>query len=176
MEMKITKVTKTYFETEGERVYFFEPLDEEMTVSELQELMNENEKFLLGEIQKMKKEQITEGSVIDKSRKIKNGGVMEIDTIEKKIRFEVVSACASVWKNTINDLSAKGSIENGANGAIRNITEALTEKYLLKVEEIAEIIHKGIYDKDISEEFPVRNLHIYAIAKIICDTQRNKKI
>jgi len=59
--MKITKVTKTYFETEGERVYFFEPLDEEMTVSELQELMNENEKFLLGEIQKMKKEQITKG-------------------------------------------------------------------------------------------------------------------
>ena len=52
--MKITKVTKTYFETEGERVYFFEPLDDEMTVSELQELMNENEKFLLGEIQKMK--------------------------------------------------------------------------------------------------------------------------
>ena len=59
--MKITKVTKTYFETEGERVYFFEPLDEEMTVSELQELMNENEKFLLGEILKMKKEQITKG-------------------------------------------------------------------------------------------------------------------
>jgi hypothetical protein len=70
MEMKITKVTKTYFETEGERVYFFEPLDEEMTISELQELMNENEKFLLGEIQKMKKEQITEGSVIDKEKKV----------------------------------------------------------------------------------------------------------
>ena len=66
--MKITKVTKTYFETEGERVYFFEPLDEEMTVSELQELMNENEKFLLGEIQKMKKEIITEPSVIDKEK------------------------------------------------------------------------------------------------------------
>ena len=58
MEMKITKVTRTYFETEGERVYFFEPLDEEMSVSELQELMNENEKFLFGEIQKMKKEKI----------------------------------------------------------------------------------------------------------------------
>jgi hypothetical protein len=58
--MKITKVTKTYFETEGERVYFFEPLDEEMTLTELQEMMDENEKFLLGEIQKMKKEQITE--------------------------------------------------------------------------------------------------------------------
>ena len=64
--MKITKVTKTYFETEGERVYFFEPLDEEMTISELQELMNENEKFLRGEIAKLKKEKITEGSVIDK--------------------------------------------------------------------------------------------------------------
>ena len=58
--MKITKVTKTYFETEGERVYFFEPLDEEMSVPELQELMNENEKFLLNEIQKMKKEKIDE--------------------------------------------------------------------------------------------------------------------
>lgn len=68
--MKITKVTKTYFETEGERVYFFEPLDEEMSVSELQELMNENEKFLLGEIQKMKKEIITEPSVIDKEKKV----------------------------------------------------------------------------------------------------------
>ena len=67
--MKITKVTKTYFETEGERVYFFEPLDEEMTVQELQELMDENEKFLLGEIQKMKKEQITEYSVIYKEEK-----------------------------------------------------------------------------------------------------------
>ena len=54
--MKITKVTKTYFETEGERVYFFEPLDEELTVSELQELMDENEAFLKGDIQKMRRE------------------------------------------------------------------------------------------------------------------------
>ena len=68
--MKITKVTKTYFETEGERVYFFEPLDEEMTLTELQEMMDENEKFLLGEIQKMKKEVITEGSVIDKKGEV----------------------------------------------------------------------------------------------------------
>ena len=67
--MKITKVTKTYFETEGERVYFFEPLDEEMTITELQEMMDENEKFLLKEIQKMKKEIITEGSVISKEEK-----------------------------------------------------------------------------------------------------------
>ena len=71
MEMKITKVTKTYFETEGERVYFFEPLDEEMTVSELQELMNENEKFLLNEIQKLKKEKITEPFVIDKKGEVR---------------------------------------------------------------------------------------------------------
>ena len=56
--MKITKVTKTYFETEGERVYFFEPLDEEMSITELQELMDENEKFLLKEIQRMRKEKI----------------------------------------------------------------------------------------------------------------------
>lgn len=66
--MKITKVTKTYFETEGERVYFFEPLDEEMTITELQEMMDENEKFLLNEIQKMKKEIITEPSVIPKDK------------------------------------------------------------------------------------------------------------
>jgi len=64
--MKITKVTKTYFETEGERVYFFEPLDEEMTLTELQEMMDENEKFLLNEIKKMRREQITEYSVIYK--------------------------------------------------------------------------------------------------------------
>lgn len=52
--MKITKVTKTYFETEGERVYFFEPLDEEMTITELQEMMDENEKFILNEIHRLK--------------------------------------------------------------------------------------------------------------------------
>lgn len=66
--MKITKVTKTYFETEGERVYFFEPLDEEMTLTELQEMMDEHEKFVLETIQKMKKEIITEPSVIPKDK------------------------------------------------------------------------------------------------------------
>ena len=54
--MKITKVTKTYFETEGERVYFFEPLDEEMMGKELQELMDEHEKFILEQIRNMRKE------------------------------------------------------------------------------------------------------------------------
>ena len=54
--VKITKVTKKYFETEGERVYFFEPLDEDMTVTELQEIMNANEQFVLKELNKIKKD------------------------------------------------------------------------------------------------------------------------
>ena len=49
--MKTTKVTKSYFETEGERVYFFEPLlclykhliDEDMSVKEIQEMLDEHE-------------------------------------------------------------------------------------------------------------------------------------
>ena len=68
--MKITKVTRKYFETEDERIYFFEPLDEDMTVAELQELMDENENFILNELPKVRSqgrvEQITEPSVIDK--------------------------------------------------------------------------------------------------------------
>jgi len=54
--MKITKVTKKYFETEGERVYFFEPLEEGMTIKELQELMDEHEKFVLKELPRIRKE------------------------------------------------------------------------------------------------------------------------
>ena len=54
--MKITKVTKKYFETEGERVYFFEPLDEDMTVTELQEIMNESEALILKELPRIRKE------------------------------------------------------------------------------------------------------------------------
>ncbi len=92
-------------------------------------------------------------------------------SFKEKIRGEVLKACASTWKNTINDLSAKGSIENGAFGAVDAIMEIIKQYYLLNVEEVANIIHKGIYEKDISEEFPVRNLHIYAIAKMICDKQ-----
>jgi len=54
--MKITKVTKKYFETEGERVYFFEPLDEDMTVTELQEIMNDSEALVLKELPRIRKE------------------------------------------------------------------------------------------------------------------------
>ena len=60
LAMKITKVTKKYFETEGERVYFFEPLEEGMTVKELQELMDEHEKFILEQIRNMRKEKKNE--------------------------------------------------------------------------------------------------------------------
>lgn len=52
------------------------------------------------------------------------------------------------------------------------IMEIIKKHCLVNVEEVANIIHKGVYEKDISEEFPVRNLHIYAIAKMICDKQR----
>ena len=58
--MKITKVTKTYFETDGERVYFFEPLEEDMSVKELQEMMDEYEKFILEQIRNMRKEKKNE--------------------------------------------------------------------------------------------------------------------
>ena len=45
---------------------------------------------------------------------------------------------------------------------------------LLTVEEIANIIHKWIYDKEISENFPIRNLTMYAIAREIYNAQANK--
>lgn len=64
--MKITKVTRKYFETEGERIYFFEPLDEDMTVAELQELMDENEDFVRIELLNIRKE----GRIHGRSRKV----------------------------------------------------------------------------------------------------------
>ena len=38
---------------------------------------------------------------------------------------------------------------------------------MIKIERIANIIHQGIYGKDMVEDNPVRNLHIYAIARMI---------
>ena len=51
----------TFIRTKAELVYSQKEecgilMDEEMTITELQELMDENEKFLLNEIKKMKKE------------------------------------------------------------------------------------------------------------------------
>ncbi len=94
-----------------------------------------------------------------------------MDNIKEKIRIEVTKACASTWRNAINGLSGKGGIQNGMYGTVDKIIEITKQHCILSVEEVASIIHKGIYEKDISEEFPVRNLHIYAIAKMICDKQ-----
>ena len=44
--MKIIKVTKEYFETEDEKVYFFEPLEKEISVEDMQKIINANEKII----------------------------------------------------------------------------------------------------------------------------------
>jgi hypothetical protein len=44
--MKIIKVTKEYFETEDEKVYFFEPLEKVISVEDMQKIMNTNEEFI----------------------------------------------------------------------------------------------------------------------------------
>ena len=44
--MKIIKVTKEYFETEDEKVYFFEPLEKEISVEDMQKIVNANKKIL----------------------------------------------------------------------------------------------------------------------------------
>jgi len=42
---------------------------------------------------------------------------------KEKIRFEIVQACTSTWKDTINGLSAKDSLERAINPAVRNINK-----------------------------------------------------
>ena len=44
--MKVIKVTKEYFETEDERVYFFEPLEKEISVEYIQKIVDANEKIV----------------------------------------------------------------------------------------------------------------------------------
>ena len=44
--MKIIKVTKEYFETEDENVYFFEPLEKEISVEDMQKIIDANEKLV----------------------------------------------------------------------------------------------------------------------------------
>ena len=39
--MKAIKVTKEYFQTEDEKVYFFEPLEKEMSVDGMQKIMGD---------------------------------------------------------------------------------------------------------------------------------------
>ena len=51
--MKIIKVTKEYFETEDEKVYFFEPLEKVISVEDMQKIVDANEK-LVKEIERWK--------------------------------------------------------------------------------------------------------------------------
>ena len=44
--MKVIKVTKEYFQTEDEKVYFFEPLEKEILVDDLQKIVDANEKLV----------------------------------------------------------------------------------------------------------------------------------
>ena len=44
--MKVIKVTKDYFETEYEKVYFFEPLEKEISVEDMQKIVDANEKLV----------------------------------------------------------------------------------------------------------------------------------
>jgi len=48
-------------------------------------------------------------------------------TIEDRIRMIITSACSSVWKDTINDLSAKGSIQRSIDYALREIMNVIEE-------------------------------------------------
>lgn len=44
--MKIIKVTKEYFETEDEKIYFFEPLEKEIPVEDMQKIVDANENLV----------------------------------------------------------------------------------------------------------------------------------
>ena len=44
--MKIIKVTKEYFETEDEKVYFFETLEKEISIEDMQKIVNANKKLI----------------------------------------------------------------------------------------------------------------------------------
>ncbi len=44
--MKVIKVTKEYFQTQDEKVYFFEPLEKEISVGDMQKIADANEKIV----------------------------------------------------------------------------------------------------------------------------------
>ena len=44
--MKIIKVTKEYYETEDDKVYFFNPLGKEISVDDMQKIVDVNEKIV----------------------------------------------------------------------------------------------------------------------------------
>ena len=44
--MKVIMVTKEYFQTEDEKVYFFEPFEKEISVEDMQKIVDANEKLV----------------------------------------------------------------------------------------------------------------------------------
>jgi len=44
--MKVINVTKEHYETEDEKVYFFEPLEKEIYVEDMQKIVDANEKLV----------------------------------------------------------------------------------------------------------------------------------
>ena len=44
--MKVIKVTKEYFQTEDEKVYFFESLEKEISVEDMQKIVDANGKLV----------------------------------------------------------------------------------------------------------------------------------
>lgn len=63
--MKITKITKEYYEVEGERVYFFEPLEKAISIKELQKIMDTVEQDLLA----VKNMRVNAKEVVNKLKK-----------------------------------------------------------------------------------------------------------
>ena len=46
--MKVVFVCTEYFETEDEKVYFFEPLEKEISVEDMQKIVDANKKLVKG--------------------------------------------------------------------------------------------------------------------------------
>ena len=46
--MKVIKVTLEYFETEDEKIYFFEPLEREISIRDMQAIVDTNEIIVKG--------------------------------------------------------------------------------------------------------------------------------
>ncbi len=46
--MKVLFVCKEYFQTEAEKVYFFEPLEKEISVEDMQKIVDANQKLIKG--------------------------------------------------------------------------------------------------------------------------------
>jgi len=43
---KITEVTKEYYEVDGEKIYFFEPLEKVISIKDLQKILNASKEIV----------------------------------------------------------------------------------------------------------------------------------